>query len=311
MIKGQKSIRGGIEDFLCPFTDMYITQGSMSNGSHKGIYANDVRGAKSGVRYPYYAPCTVKCLKTYPESGQVMWQSTNKVRFANGRIDYATFMTTHDDTMDAKVGMIVSQGNQIGNMGTKGNATGVHCHIEISQSADTSWTKNKYGIYHFNNEYDLDACYFVDNTNILEGMGGSWKKTSDIPVEEPKQQGADQILYAGSKVKFNGVFKVDIVKSPVSSNLFGCCALTGCSLNDYRNEKVKSYHWLPGQPFIECDQNGNPTKDQMLQGGISYVKNDTIYRVENIDIPTQSVELIINGRSVWVFSKYLYEVSDR
>lgn len=186
MIKGQKSVRGGIEDFLCPFTDMYITQGSMTNGSHKGIYANDVRGIQSGVRYPYYAPCTCKCVRVYPESGQAMWQSTNKVRFANGRIDYATFMTTHDDTMDAKVGMIVPQGNQIGNMGTKGNATGVHCHIEVSQSNDTSWTKNQYRIYHFNNEYDLDDCYFVDNTNILNGMGGNWKKTTDIPVSPEK-----------------------------------------------------------------------------------------------------------------------------
>lgn len=184
MIKGQKSVRGGIEDFLCPFTDMYITQGSNSSFSHKGIMANDVRGVQAGVRYPYYAPCTCKCIKTYPSSGQVMWQSTNKVRFANGRIDYATFMTAHDDTMDAKVGMIVPQGNQLGNMGTKGNATGVHCHIEISQSADTSWTKNQYGNYHFNNEYDLDDCYFVDNTNILNGMVGNWKTTDKVPVQE-------------------------------------------------------------------------------------------------------------------------------
>lgn len=184
MIKGQKSVRSGIEDFLCPFTDMYITQGSNSSYSHKGIMANDVRGTQPGVRYPYYAPCTCKCIKTYPSSGQVMWQSTNKVRFANGRIDYATFMTVHDDTMDAKVGMIVPQGNQLGNMGTKGNATGVHCHIEISQSNDTSWTKNQYGIYHFNNEYDLDDCYFVDNTNILNGMGGNWKTTDKVPVQE-------------------------------------------------------------------------------------------------------------------------------
>lgn len=185
MIKGQKSIRGGIEDFLCPFTDMYITQGSNSGFSHKGIMANDVRGAQAGIKYPYYAPCTCKCLKIYPSSGQVMWQSTNKVRFANGRIDYATFMTVHDNTMDAKVGQIVQQGSQLGNMGTKGNATGVHCHIEVSQSADTSWTKNKYGVWHFNNEYDLDDCYFVDNTNILYGMGGNWKKTDKVPVQEP------------------------------------------------------------------------------------------------------------------------------
>lgn len=204
MYKGQKSVRNGIQDFLCPFTDMYITQGSNMRPSHLGIMANDVRGAQPGIRYPYYAPCDVKCLRTYAESGQVMWQSTGKVRFANGRIDYATFMTVHDNTMDAKVGQIVYQGNQLGNMGNKGNATGVHCHIEVSQSSNTSWTKNSYGNWHFQNEYDLDDCYFVDNTNILQGLGGNWKTTSQVPVGEA----VDQILHKGSKVQLQGTYEV-------------------------------------------------------------------------------------------------------
>lgn len=206
MKKGQKSKRNGIEDFLCPFTDMYITQGSNSRPSHMGIMANDVRGLKSGVRYPYYAPCTCKCIKTYPSSGQAMWQSTSKVRFANGRIDYATFMTVHDDTFDAKVGLIVPQGNQLGNMGTKGNATGVHCHIEVSQSNDTSWTKNGYGVWHFNHEYDLDDCYFVDNTNILNGMGGSWKHLSDVPVVTEKY------INLPPKIEERNIYKKDTKK---------------------------------------------------------------------------------------------------
>lgn len=190
MKKGQKSIRNNVEDFLCPFTDMYITQGSNGGYSHKGTMANDIRGIQAGVKYPYYAPCTCKCVKVYPESGQAMWQSINKVRFANGRIDYATFMTAHDDSFDADkyIGVAIPQGNKIGNMGTKGNATGVHCHIEISQSKTTSWTKNKYGIYRFPNEYDTDACYFMDGTNILNGMGGSWKYLKDVPVEEPRKE---------------------------------------------------------------------------------------------------------------------------
>ena len=121
---------------------------------------------------------------------------------------------------------------------------------------------------------------------------------------------ADQILYKGSKVRFDGIFKVDILKSPLSSNLFGCCQLTGCSYNSYKNEKVKNYHWLPAGPFVECDKNGNATKDQVLSGGNSYVKNDNIYNVEDIDIPTNSAKLNINGKIVWVFSKYLYEVSN-
>lgn len=215
MIKGQKSVRGGIEDFLCLFTDMYITQGSGGNYSHKGIMANDVRGIKAGVRYPYYAPCTCKCIKTYPSSGQVMWQSVNKVRFANGRIDYATFMTVHDDTMDAKIGQVVSQGSQLGNMGTKGNATGVHCHIEVSQSADTSWTKNSYGIYHFNNEYDLDDCYFVDNTNILNGIGGNWKTTDKVAVQNNVES---QKNYVNLPPNISSWAIYDINVAPVKKN---------------------------------------------------------------------------------------------
>ena len=212
MYKGQKSVRGGIEDFLCPFTDMYITQGSNSEFSHKGIMANDVRGLESGIRYSYYAPCTCKCIKVYPESGQSMWQSVNKVRFANDNIDYATFMIAHDDSQDCYVGQVVEQGSQLGNMGTKGNATGVHCHIQTEQGIDTSWYKNQYGIYQFNNEVDLDDMYFVDNTNILNGMGGNWRITSDVEVGEV----VDQILHKGSHVEIPGVF--DVVDINVENN---------------------------------------------------------------------------------------------
>lgn len=186
MKKNDKSVRAGIEDFLCPFEDMYITQGSNGKFSHQGTMANDVRGREVGVRYLIYAPCDMVCKKIYPSTGQAMFQSKRKVRFANGRIDYATFMVAHDNTMDSYVGREFSQGDGFFQMGDKGYATGVHTHIQISQSSDTSWYKNEFGIYKFNNEYDTDDCYFVDNTNILNGMGGNWKQTKDVPVEEPK-----------------------------------------------------------------------------------------------------------------------------
>ena len=150
-----------------------------------------------------------------------------------------------------------------------------------------------------NNPYDGIIGAFIPNQ--LVGSSSNSHQTNSS---------ADQILYKGSKVKFNGIFKVDILKSPISSNLFGCTALTGISFNDYYNEKCKSYHWLPTEPFTECDVNGNTTKDQVLGGGLSYVKNDNIYTVQDIDVPTNSAKLNINGRDVWVFSKYLYEVSN-
>ncbi len=308
MYIGQKSVRGGVEDFLCPFTDMYITQGSNSNFSHKGVMANDVRGRVSGIRYPYYAPCTSRCVRTYPSSGQVMWQSTNKVRFANGRIDYATYMTAHDNTMNAYLGQIVNQGEQLGNMGDKGNATGVHCHIQVSQSNDTTWTKNQYGVYHFNNEYDLDDCYFVDYTNIIKGNGGDFITTGDAPlIELPGSEAVDQILHVGSKVKFDGIFKVDIIKK--GTNLFGNTLLTGVDFNTYFNEQAKEYHWIPLDDFTEVDKYGSKVgQDDVVYGGSSYVINDNIYEVKEISIATNSAKLVLNGRGIWVFSTFLKEV---
>ena len=203
MYKGQKSVRNGIEDFLCPFTDFYLTCGPNESKYHMGIMAIDVRGKETGVRYPYYAPATVKCIRTYKESGQVMWQTVNNVRCSNGYIGKVTFMTVHDDTMDAYPGLVVPQGNQLGNMGTKGNASGVHCHIECSQSGDTSWFKNSYGNYMFNYEHDPEDVFFMDNTNILNGIG-NWKYLKDIPIGEA----VDQILHKGSKVQIPGTFEV-------------------------------------------------------------------------------------------------------
>jgi len=308
MLKGQKSIRANIEDFLCPFTDMYITQGSNGAYSHRGIMANDVRGANAGVRYPYYAPCDVKCVRVYPESGQAMWQSLNRVRFANGRIDYATFMTVHDNSFNAHVGQVVRQGEQLGNMGNKGNATGVHCHIQVSQSNDTSWYRNNYGIFKFNHEYDLDDCYFVDNTNIIYGMGGNWKTTGQVPVKEVSgKEVVDQVLHKGSKVKFDGVFKVDIIKN--GTNLFGNTKLTGVSFNSYYNEQAKDCHWIPLDDFTEVDQYGSSAgQDQIVKGGASFVLNKNVYEVKDIDIKTNSAKLILNGHEVWIYSTFLYEV---
>ena len=308
MYKGQKSIRGGIEDYLCPFTDMYITQGSNGKYSHKGIMANDVRGRVAGIRYPYYAPCNSICLKIYKESGQVMWQSLNKVRFANGRIDYATYMTAHDDTMDAYVGQIVEQGDQLGNMGKKGNTTGVHCHIQISQSKDTNWYKNKYGNYQFNNEYDLDDCYFVDYTNIIQGLGGDWKTTGKVPVIEISgKEALDQIIHPGSKVMFDGIFSVDIIKR--GTNFFGNSKLTGVSYNTYYNEKAMSYHWIPLNDWTETDKYGNPVaQDDIVYGGESYVINNNSYIVKEIDIKTNAAKLILNNKEIWIFSAFLKEI---
>ena len=180
---GKYIAKDGLEFFMCPFTDFVLTCGPNESKYHMGTQAIDVRGAVRGVRYAYYAPATSRCIKTYPSSGQAMWQTVNNVHCSNGYTGKVTYMTVHDDTLNAIPGQtVVPQGSQLGNMGTKGNASGVHCHIEFSESADTSWFKNSYGNYMFNNEVDPENVMYMNDTNIIYGYG-NWKY---IPSETHK-----------------------------------------------------------------------------------------------------------------------------
>lgn len=187
MKKNQTSKRGGIQDILCPFTDMCITQGSGyadGNFSHKGTRAVDVRGKTAGVKEPYYAPFDCKAVAIDKLYGQTIWQSINKVRFADGTIDYCTFITVHDDTHNIGIGYKAKQGEQIGNMGVAGYATGVHCHIEFAKGKQYL-AKNKYGIYGLTNAVEIEQACFMDNTNIIVGVA-DWKYLKDVPVAEYK-----------------------------------------------------------------------------------------------------------------------------
>ena len=145
--------------------------------------------------------------------------------------------------------------------------------------------------------------YFSQNPNpckviqITRGGVHYFRKKSKEKV--------DQILHTGSKVKFDGVFKVDILKLPLGSNLFGCTKLTGCSDKDYKIGKAKSYDWIKANDFIECDSKGNKTKDQILTTN-SYVKNDRIYEVKQID--GDSVVIHVSGYDSLIKAKYLKEV---
>ena len=147
-----------------------------------------------------------------------------------------------------------------------------------------------------NNPYGWDA--FVNK--VQEKIDGRKKEV-------------DQIIYVGSKVKFDGVFKADIVKKPYSTNLFGCSQLTGLSFNEYcyENGDFKPYHWIPCNDFYEVNAEGSKDgQDDIIFGGQSYIKNDNIYEVKEIDVPSNSAKLNINGRDVWVYSTYLLEIEN-
>jgi hypothetical protein len=217
MQKGQKSVRDGIEDFLCPFTDMYITCGPNEGEFHKGTMAIDVRGLEPGVRYDVYAPATSVCVWALKSNGQAMWQTVEPVRCSDGTIGYVTYVTCHDDVdFNAYEGMIIPQGDKIANMGRAGNTTGVHTHFEGAKGklGYYDWHKNSYGNWCFDNETDPEDLWFMDNTNIISGVG-DWKYLKDVPVTKenylnlPPELIEERNIYdINTKNKLNETLKV-------------------------------------------------------------------------------------------------------
>lgn len=219
MQKGMTSKRNDIQDLLCPFLYVKITQGANGSYSHRGTMACDI-GYKNDIHEPYYAPCDCKCVWTYPSSGQSMWQSKEKVRFANGMIDYYTFVIAHDNSFNAYVGQSVVQGEKLGNKGNLGNATGYHCHIEGARGRYTkeNWNKNQYGIYCLPNEIDFDATFFMDQTEIQEtseSKNAKWVYLNEVPIQDHKQPK----LYLPESVSRWRVYPTNV--SPVVGNEIG------------------------------------------------------------------------------------------
>ncbi len=203
MKKGQTSKRGGYEDILFPMEVCNITQGD-NVGTHKGTYATDLAGKDTG-RDLFYAPFSVVCKAVDAANGNaVWWESQNKVRFADGTIDYATIMIVHDNSLGGiYVGTKYKQGIQIAQEGTAGKATGNHLHFEIAKGKyDHMYDLNKYGVYHLPNNMPIENACFMDNTIIKQGIA-KWKYLKDVKVSESKPSTGkkpDQILSVGSTV---------------------------------------------------------------------------------------------------------------
>ena len=293
----------GYEFFMCPFTKMYITQGS-NTWSHSGVMANDVTNG-DGAKAPYYAPFSCVCEAVYPSAGQTQWRSLNKVHFANGVIDYARITIAHDDTMNSWVGQKLSQGQRIGNMGVKGIGTGVHAHIQVGVGQSNVWgivkgyfTLNgiRYPVYGFQYEpYDLDDCYFVNDTVILNGAGGNWKTCTPSSGVTPKPSAPtsgekiDQILHVGSYV----------TSVPMKIGNQGLKAINGqtCAY------LAELGGWFPIDYVSEYDaSDGN--KDNYLANTNARVYVDRC-RVDSVNVKSNLVQI----HGIWVNPTPLIEVA--
>ena len=181
MKKGQTSRRGGIQDILLPMEYFRCLQGDFE-GNHPW-YACDMSGKDSG-RDLFYAPVDVICVATNPKDGNaVWWQSQEKVRFADGTIDYFTMMVLHDNTLSGiYVGVRYAQGQQIAQEGTAGYANGNHLHVEVAKGKfQKMYAHNERG-YYLPNGIAIETVCFADNTTFLTSKNWHWKYTQDVPA---------------------------------------------------------------------------------------------------------------------------------
>lgn len=111
--------------------------------------------------------------------------------------------------------------------------------------------------------------YIINEANKINGQGGG----------EP----VDQVLHVGSKVVFNGIFKVNEVIMPSGvypNGAIGCyatCYGAPCGVNDY----------IPCGPLATCNADGSGANyNGVLKRG-GYWRCDKVFTVIGIELPTR------------------------
>ena len=93
----------------------------------------------------------------------------------------------------------------------------------------------------------------------------------------------DQIIHAGSRVKFNGVFRVDEIILPGGRYPNGA---VGCYATCY-GKPIGVDDWLPSGPLSTCNADGsNANPNGILDTG-GYWKCDKVFNVISTELPTR------------------------
>ena len=178
-----------MEKPLYPSQYMRITQG-YNIGTHIDSYAIDEAGKDTSISN-IKAPFTGIIRKIYTADANEVWlESIEPVEYPDGTIDYMTILLAHSNDVSALyVGQKINQKEVFYSEGTKGNATGNHCHIECGKGkfTGTGWTKNSNGNYSINNSKKPEECLWIDDSiTIINDNGIKFKKIPTTSSEEDK-----------------------------------------------------------------------------------------------------------------------------
>lgn len=215
-----------MEKPLYPCPNMRITQG-YQEGTHADSYAIDDAGKDTSIS-KIRAPFTGIIKKIYPDDANEVWlESIDKVEYPDGTKDYLTMMFAHaNDVSNLFVGKKVIQNEEFYSEGTKGNATGNHCHIECGKGkfTGTGWYKNNQGYYSINNPKKPEECLWIDKTiNIINDYNYKFKM-----IEEEKKTPVEP------KVPENTTKTPETTKEPIficqKSDLYGIYLKAGQKL---------------------------------------------------------------------------------
>lgn len=180
----------GLQNALFPLPNLYVTN---NEAGHNGRMIIDIVDwtPSSGqiLKAPLYAPCDVKCVyvgSLSTNTPTVCWESLDRVNFVDGEVDYITISLSHDDNFASYTkDEVIFQGEVFGHTGTTGIGTGDHCHLIIGKGKYKGYGNLGKG-YTLLNEYHAYNALGINNTNVYQSGGYTWKEfTPYVPPEPP------------------------------------------------------------------------------------------------------------------------------
>ncbi len=203
-----------MEKPLYPCKNMRITQG-YNEGTHIDSYAIDDAGKDTSIS-TIRAPYTGIIKKIYRDDANEVWlESLDKVEYPDGTKDYLTMMFAHsNDVSNLFVGKKIAQNEEFYSEGTKGNATGNHCHFECGKGkfTGTGWHKNSSGYYSINNGKKPEECLWLDKeVNVINNYKYNFKSiTEEKPVvpapTEEKEDTTEESIFICPKSDLYGIY---------------------------------------------------------------------------------------------------------
>ncbi len=175
-----------------PFKIMRITQNYFGITSHKPHTTGNIKdfpideAGKDAGRDAVYARCKMKIVRIYTKGTNTIWlESTEKVKLANGKTDYVSWMLIHlndSDIKRLKVGQTFKKGDIICYEGMDG-ATGNHIHIAVGMGKITGngWAQNSNGKWVLTTTKGTikpEDAFYIDKsfTTIKEAKGLKFKE---------------------------------------------------------------------------------------------------------------------------------------